>query len=191
MKKNLLFLLFFCSALNGYAQADNYALKLTGNGQVNCGSIDGLEGASTFTLETWIYVDYWTQGASIAQYGDNISIVLGMEVSGELKVAVSNGEGKQTATISAGIQKEKWHLLTIVYQGETADKLTVFVDAQPVIVDNASALPASTLPVAATFTIGKGFKGRIDEIRLWKKALTQEDILLKSTISESCLKHET
>ena len=64
------------------AQVDNYALKFNSEGYVSFGTINELNGLSTYTIQFWMNPSLWTQGATILNRDNTFSIKLGVE--GEL-----------------------------------------------------------------------------------------------------------
>ncbi|MEG1839226.1 MAG: LamG-like jellyroll fold domain-containing protein [Bacteroidaceae bacterium] len=180
MKKKVLLLgtLLFCLTGGLFAQTDNYALHFVNNGdKVVAGKNQALEGATNFSVEAWVKVDQWSQGATILSYGSAFSLKLGE--SGKLIAQMGNA----AATVNASLTTGTWNLVTISYDGSTTGRLSAFVNATAATVSGADALPTASLNEAADLTIGTGFNGWIDEIRIWKKSLVQADIILKTTIS--------
>lgn len=179
MKKLLLLSTLFFFLIGIHAQTDNYGLHLTETSHsAKCGRIYSLENAGQFTLEAWVNVETWTKGAQILSYGPSISIKLG----DAKKIEFTIGEGKASVTNDAFVTG-KWNLLTLSFNGSQTDRFSVFVNGKAVTSESTTSFPKITPKEAGSFTIGEGLIGWIDEIRVWKKALLQENIIAKATIS--------
>lgn len=61
------------------AQVDNYALKFNSEGYVSFGTINELNGLSTYTIQFWMNPSLWTQGATILNRDNTFSIKLGVD----------------------------------------------------------------------------------------------------------------
>lgn len=165
MVKRLLSLLLptlFCATI-GFAQVDNYALRVGGSGSVKSGRIAELEGEEFYTVQFWICPENWEKGAEIFSIGSSMSARLG--AAGKVDFIV--GSQSVTATSTAKLKTGSWAQLTLV----------VANGAAKVYVNNTQS-GTGTLPAlaedAGDLTIGNRFSGRIDDLRLWKTALSDE-----------------
>ncbi len=127
-----------------------------------------------FTISAWIKRDTGTTNASIlskrnATYTEGYDFKL--NATGRLEFVVNGGAASVTSSVV--IPANKWHEVAVIYTGGIA---TLYIDGAP---DTSAALPA---PVATTQSFyiaaaGKNtptafFKGNIDEVRIWNRALT-------------------
>lgn len=165
------------------AQVTNYSLNLDGSGNVNIGTVEGLKSASQFTVQAWINPVVWTSGSSVLSKGapaSDFSLSLGSE--GEILVSIS---GVSVSVKDASLKAGEWHHLTVVYNGDQADKLRAYVDNIEVNnITNAQNLPAAISSDDSFMYIGERFNGRIDELRIWDKALSPEDFYYRNTLNK-------
>lgn len=169
MKRILCFLFSLLSVTLSFAQVDNYALNFDGQGNVNYRKIPELNGLSAYSLQFWICPAEWNSLATVFTRGEGANLFemrLG-EASGSLLLRVGN----QSVTVNSDLfAVSKWTHLTLIVNG---DKVSSYVNGAPVSTQQ----PTSALVIAkdenAEFLFGKGFKGRIDEFRIWKAALDE------------------
>ena len=72
--------------MSTWAQVDNYAIRLSAGGSVDCGLMPELNGRETYALQFWMNADEWTEGATLLQRGEGLRIWL-------------SGPNKLTATV--------------------------------------------------------------------------------------------
>lgn len=165
MKK--FFLLFFAVAgisLGTHAQVDNYALKLSSQGNVNFHAMPELNTLSSFTVQFWINPTQWVSGATIYSRGEDFSAKLGEQ--GNIIFIVGN----QTITASStGLIPGKWSQISFFCNNGTPQ---IYIN-NLLVYDNLTTL--SPIPQSNDdFIIGGGFTGRIDEFRLWNTLLPMD-----------------
>lgn len=145
------------------AQTTNYALRFTTEGLVSLGQFDELDGASQYTLQFFFKANTWTEGAKILSRGNSMSISLGA-TAGQLNIVTPGASG----TLNLGtMQTGVWKQVTLIYDNGT---LTARVN---------NAATATTLSGDYAWTatdepliLGGDFDGSIDELRIWKTALS-------------------
>lgn len=137
------------------------------------------------TIETWIKIEsYPTNGDRIIQRGlDGVggawSIAIDAAANGKIVLATStNGDDILTSTnaISVG----EWHHIAATFTAGSSPDLRLYVDgkAEGSLTPKAGKLRTSS----ASFLFGRGnlstewFKGKIDEVRIWNKALSATQI---------------
>ena len=125
-----------------------------------------------FSIQMWIYPETFSESL-IADFGGGIG--LGMTSGGQL--AFRSGTSTQTFN-GITLQKENFNHVVLTRSGTT---LTCYVldNSSDATVQKATLTTASsqwTLANAAQFELGH-FKGSADEFRLWKKCLSEDDIL--------------
>lgn len=171
MKKLFFTACALCSALWSFAQTTNYSLKNDGTGFINTFAITELNNASELTMQLWINPTEWVNGAILLGQ-DNISVELGSDQVITIK------SGSETATAACNIPLNQWSQITVTLQNGS---LAVYVNGTKQT--TGGSLP-SNLPVTNqdAFFIGKNFKGRIDEIRVWGKAIDEKDFFWYNTL---------
>lgn len=174
MKRYLLLPLLSSAALLAHAQVDNYALKFNGESTVNCFQMPELKGLDTYTFQFWMSPDQWVKGStvfSVGPAGDKVVLQLGD--TGTLLFTV----GDKTATISSADLSGAWSQISIV---NTPAQLTVWVNNRQVV---AGADPMPLPQITSDFKIGERFSGRLDELRIWSAAVSEEYLLWQNTLN--------
>lgn len=135
--------------------------------------------SSEFTMSAWIKRDTGSANASILSKRDAIyteGYDFKINSSGRFEVSWKNGT-TQTLTSTVAIPENKWHHVAIVYGSGTG---TLYIDGVP----NTSASRTAPIATSQSFYIaaaGKStptahFKGNIDEVRIWNKALSTNQL---------------
>ncbi|WP_455584878.1 LamG-like jellyroll fold domain-containing protein [Bacteroides sp.] len=171
LKKIMLACLLVCS-LTAFSQTVNYAISNDGMGVVETSVIHELDGLAEATVQMWVKPIEWVKGAQLYNQ-DNIIIELGDNQSLVVK------SGSSAATCAAEIPLNAWSQLTIVYDNSNV-KCYVNNESKNV----AGSLPAILPDAVAKCYIGKNFKGQMDEIRVWKKALEEKDFFWNNTLNK-------
>jgi hypothetical protein len=141
----------------------NYALELGAQSYVDCGNLDAINNLDAFTVQFWMNPSSWSEGAKVLSRGQNFSVSLGAQGS----IVVVSGES--TVTVSdANLLTNTWAQVTIIRTPETTKVYVNNVEA--VVSSTLSAIPAED----GSLTIGGGFVGRIDEVRVWKAAIADD-----------------
>lgn len=164
MKKLLCALALLVGVAPGIlAQVDNYSLRLTPEGSVNVYKFPELNGLSAYTIQFWMNVDNWEEGALIYDRGGDFKASLG--ASGSLNFQAG------TATLSAtssDLAAGNWAQVTFVANNEGAKVLVNGVEA-------GSTATVMTVPEGdGDFVLGGGIDGRLDEFRVWKAELAAD-----------------
>ena len=146
------------------AQVDNYALKLTPEGSVNVYKFPELNELSSYSIQFWINVDSWQEGALIYDRGADFKASLGKEGT----VNFQAGSTVLAAT-SADLAAGKWAQITMIANGSGAQVLVNNVQAGSIA--TAMTIPASEKDMI----LGGGMSGRLDEFRVWKAALSNAE----------------
>ena len=174
MKK---YLLLCCAAMlfchTATSQVKNYCLRLTSEGSVDCGAMPELNNAASFTVQFWMNADQWENGATILSRGEGFVVKQGNAKT----LSITAGSKTLTATADA-LTTGKWVQVTVLCNSGTAK----------VLINKSQATSASgcVLPESEdAFVIGGGFKGRIDEIRVWNDALSADfDYFANNTLNK-------
>jgi len=162
LKSFILTALVTLASINAQAQVDNYCLDFTGtDGIANLGAISTFSDNSSYTLQFWVCPTVWTKGACIVRCG-TFSIKLGNNHS----LVLNDGSNHLTLTHSA-LGADKWCHVTV--RGNRSANTT------EVTLNNSATFSGETcltLPAQSySLWLGGGFKGRLDEVRLWKCVL--------------------
>ena len=156
------------------AQVENRALRLTASGKVECGVLPEMNGIHSYTLQMWFKPTTWKSGATLIERGD-LCVALGAS-AGKLKVTVNGEENEVTSNL---IGTNWWQQLTLI---NSKGRVKVRVDNQEVGSFRVSDTGAS---MDSPLTIGEGFTGLVDEIRIWNTALKDTyDYFWNNTLNE-------
>lgn len=173
MKQTILLALALeaCS-LGASAVPVNYALSLTPQGHVECGRVEALEGLTSYTIQLWLNPSQWTPGAQVLSIGSQSTLKLGQTGSLDFNV------GATSLTIaSADLAAGKWAQITIVCDKGNAIAMVNGTEAGKATLGSIEAQNSDMV-------IGNGFDGRIDDLRLWSAALSNEhNYFIKNTIN--------
>jgi len=133
---------------------------------------------SEYTISAWIKRDAGAINRSIlskrnATYTEGYDFKI--NVTGRLEFIVNGGAASVTSSVV--IPENKWHEVAVIYSGGTA---TLYIDGVP---DTAATLPAPTATNQSFYIAAAGknaptayFKGNIDEVRIWNRALTVDQL---------------
>ncbi|WP_430811077.1 MULTISPECIES: LamG-like jellyroll fold domain-containing protein [unclassified Carboxylicivirga] len=196
MKKNLIFILIALAFLTDInSQTKNLCLSFDGlqESKISSGNVAALNNTSAFTIEAWILINQWNEGAILfkkegADWKTKISMTLGPDASKRIYLHVSNGTNTYMALDNSSISVNKWHHVAVVYKGDSTEQLTVFIDGEQSgnkwysTVNNS--LPSTTPTTNGNLEIGSRFNGQIDEFRVWNTSLTAEQLDFNNTINK-------
>ena len=149
-----------------------------GSGYVDCGTDVKLQQITNkLTLAAWIKTETGNGGSVIAkgtQYG--LSIDAG---PGKIRMTAPCGNAAIIESISS-VDDGNWHHITAVFDGST---IKFYIDSR---LDNTVAVTGSydsCANAADAVEIGSGFVGFLDDIRLQSLAMSQQDIVQLSGIT--------
>jgi len=173
MKKLFFIVISLICSLSTFSQTTNYALQNTnGAGYVMVSGISELNQSQYATLQLWIKPTTLSAGAELIGQ-DNLSVWVNSDFTLSVK------SGSQSAKINYTLTANNWVQLTVVYSQGT---VTAFINNVSQTVSGS--LPAVLPNVTTNMTIGSGFIGQIDEIRIWNKALAQTDFYWRNTLNK-------
>jgi len=119
------------------------------------------------TLDWWMCPQQYQGSVSISSAQGNLST--SVDNQGALSITV----GSKTAQSTDGyIIRDEWHHYAVTYSRGTVN---FYRDALPI--NTSSSKLDTSIPVLGTITMNEGFKGQIDEVRLWGSALAEEQII--------------
>ncbi len=169
------------------------ALAFNGDGQrveVPDSADKPLDGFAQLTAAAWIRLDSTnsTARAIIAKRGStstsSISWQLGLNSSQRLTANIGSSSITGTTTLAA----DRWYHVAMVFDGTLDDRrLKLFINGLPELFGTVSATNltrAATVPVrvgdytTAAVSGASGFLGLLDEVRVYNRALSQEELLL-------------
>jgi hypothetical protein len=195
MKKRLFstFVVSICLASLAVAQGAGSSLAFDGGSshvQIGSGSSLNLEG-SAITIEAWIFVSgYPVVYPTIIAKGNSLnSYEFDVHNSGALTWSLGLSSGQKTLTSLAGtVASNTWVHVAGTYDGS---RMRSYINGIEVASVNASgAIVGNALPprigirtncCSPTSSIGSPFQGEIDEVRIWNRALTQDEIRHRMT----------
>jgi hypothetical protein len=163
---------------------------------VNCGTASVLDvGGTAFSLEAWINASSWNTNAfqgTIAIKENNTNnggFMFRAGASGVINFAIGAGTNSAWSelTTSSVLNTGTWYHVAATYDGS---KMKIYLDgllidslSSTITVGGSSSTPL-TIGYHPTYT-GRVWNGKIDEFRVWDKALTQSEITANMN-SEFC-----
>ena len=173
MKKHFFVAFAILASLPLFSQTTNYALQNTnGAGNVLVSGISELNQSQYATLQLWIKPTTLGTVAKLIEQ-DNLSVWVNANSTLSIK------SGVQSANINYTLIVNNWVQMTVVYSQGT---VRAFINNVEQTVTGS--LPAVLPNVTSNITIGSGFIGQIDEIRIWNKALVQADFYWRNTMNK-------
>ncbi len=158
---------------------ENYAgnaLEFDGvDDYVQLSDVSGFQYSGSFTVEAWVKPGVMGTGFhSIAAKGTEWELKI---YEGPSFIIIEFGVNSNAIfsykNLSTASVVGKWmHLCGVVNQEEGQKKLTLYVNGEA---GSSETPPAITL-TSSPIRIGSGFKGKIDEVRIWREARTQQQI---------------
>ena len=190
------------------SETGGYVLEFNGSSDyLDCGDVSVINGASALTISGWINPDM-ASGNDIIYSKNGVDaddrILLYIDVDDEdLYIKYENGGtnqyGKYTSFTTASYQN-KWTHFAVVFNGTisgNAERLKLYINgAAPAL--SFTGTIASTITDASghPFYIAKSdadyFDGKMDEVRIWNVARSEEEILdnYKSGITDPYAENE-
>src|SRR5574341_620458 len=168
------------------------ALQFDGSSYIEVPDSNILDGGNRITIEAWVRPIIGERGSIVAKYTYNYTIpvnerVYELDIANDGKVSFalsSNGTGPGTVWLisSNTVINNTWNHIVAASDG-TAMKLyinddldTYAISAPPVIHSSPYNLQIGAWKYDPGGTTSTSFKGIIDEVRILKKALTEEEI---------------
>lgn len=175
MKKTLLTFIVLClSCASAWAQVDNYCIRLSNGGSVDCGAMPELDGQSAYTIQFWMKTGTWKDNAVILSRGDGFKI----QTTTTNTIQIVAG-GNSLAVTNSGLAPGKWTQLTFIY---AKNAMKILINGRQAKSANGDFTLAED---DASFVIGGGFDGCIDELRVWKTAVNGEfNYFINNTINK-------
>ncbi|KKM79446.1 hypothetical protein LCGC14_1349790, partial [marine sediment metagenome] len=168
------------------------SLLFDGNNEmVDCGNVLGFESTDPFSMSVWIKTSIDDIFHTIAGKRSSSSNAAGyyyaIRTSGKvyMKLSRSNQKVIQVTTDVCEVHSGLWKNVIITYDGSvTAAGITIYIDSKSVsllitfdgMVVGDSILNTRNFNIGLRGTSSNEFKGNIDELGMWDKELTQDDV---------------
>ena len=135
---------------------------------------------TTFSLSAWLYADSISEVNWYGSRKDSSNLItIGMDASGKIKVfnKVSNTWSGFTTT-SAHITANTWHHVVVNF---TSSDTKIYVDGSDISNDHNNHTTSevygdSYIGATNTTTIGSHWNGKIDQVRIFDKALSSSEV---------------
>ncbi|WP_299335706.1 LamG-like jellyroll fold domain-containing protein [uncultured Psychroserpens sp.] len=135
---------------------------------------------SGFTISAWIKRDAVDSGTKSIVSKRNVAFTTGYDFrilnSNRINISWKN-PGSRTLTSSAQVPNDEWHHVAVIYDGTTA---SLYIDG---VLDSSANLTAPVDTDDSFFIAAAGktapqrhFRGNIDEVRVWDRALTEDQL---------------
>ncbi|MFA7062070.1 MAG: LamG-like jellyroll fold domain-containing protein [Pedobacter sp.] len=139
-------------------------------------------GSSSRTIMAWIKTGNATGDQAIFHYGVSNASVPSQSfqlIVTNGKAAIGNGTGTGIVVGTSLISDDKWHLLVGLYEGTSTNIARIYVDG----IEQKSGVITAPATASQAFTVGRflagggQFNGLIDELAIYKRALTLDEII--------------
>jgi len=177
MKKTFVSIILILLFLLETLAAQNWSLSFDGNDYVLISSSSDFSIISELTIDAWIKVNVFDRDwQAIVTRGDDSWRIHRYNNTNQVAFS-TNGLSNQDLASSTEINDGQWHRITAVYDGTTK---YIYIDGE---LDASVGVTGTLSTNSKSFMIGencdyynRGFKGKIDEVRIWNVALCQDDI---------------
>jgi len=139
---------------------------------------------TAFSVEAWIYPHSLGQ-SSFGRIIDKNKIIFMLDNNKKLRVLLEYNDGSKTDlnTSESSVTFNVWQHVAMTYDGYS--NVQIYVNGKQMKLDTVSYSEAKTIADNSTQALvignrvnwGRAFHGRIDELRIWSKALTNQQIL--------------
>ncbi|NOR84865.1 hypothetical protein GQ473_02000, partial [archaeon] len=154
---------------------------------INCGNDSSLNfGSSSFTIESWIKSDTIQDGKILYKGNGTIDFINGVEYtlygdgSDSISFYIWDGTNDAWADTSTTVFDGNWHHIVGVFDGTN---VSIYLDGN--LEDTMDATSVGNIDTSNndliigstnTYTLGNLWNGTLDEVRLWNRALSEEEI---------------
>ncbi|MBR9979149.1 MAG: hypothetical protein KFH87_13780, partial [Bacteroidetes bacterium] len=156
---------------------------------VRCGPVEDLNDAATLTLEAWINPETLQNWTNIVMKGVSNEQRIGIQLNppdggrSDVFCLVGNGSNTYGRTQNRPVNTNSWIHVAMVYDGSAPtqeQRLRLYLNGEAQTLDFNGNIPERTTSNDAPFTIatdgGSFFNGWMDEVRIWRAALSGEEI---------------
>ncbi|OGU57670.1 MAG: hypothetical protein A2X64_06185 [Ignavibacteria bacterium GWF2_33_9] len=172
------------SSILYFAYLNEYYMKFNSpNDYIDCGNITEMNHTRKLTVEGWMNINKWIANECIFNKNNQFIFRTGNEV-GKISIIV-NTNGSSSANGTDVLKLNEWNHFAVVFDGTQStnqNRLKFYLNGKEILLTYSGEIPEYTPDNNASFTISSGmyknapFNGAIDEIRIWKDALSQETI---------------
>jgi len=163
-------------------QKTDLALFFSGdNGRVKIPHSQAIMPTTALTVEAWIYPTAfkknYADGTILSKEQGTKGYLMSVGGDGQARFVIYDGAIKQALAPTGSLKLNQWQHLAGVYQGNI---IKLYLDGKLLATTTTGAIKESTaeLTLGQTSTAGvdRSFIGGLDEVRIWNKALTLEQI---------------
>ncbi len=157
---------------------DDYFLNTDGQtGQIDCGDIDDLDSAQQFTFEAWVNIKSWQNWSGIFKDNGKTVLETGDQV-GALYCIIRNPNNTYGYANNV-LPLNTWTHVAMVFDGSqttNVNKLKLYINGVQKTLTFSGTIPSRTEKNNTPLIIARGVNCRIDDPRLWSKALAASQI---------------
>lgn len=163
------------------------SLHFDGEGDYLCVDHQDIIPDDMFTLSAWVKIDSANQVGSIIDFGSDLNKNFWLHTTPTGKgitAGIGNGTSADEVSYEFEENPDDWHYVTAVYGGGS---LILYVDGEYI-----AATRSDMATEVGRFTIGasrdqtdKFYGGRMDDIRLYDRLLTQTEIMISRDVTPS------
>lgn len=158
---------------------------------------DELTNVQHLSFEGWFRIDEWKSWMHLIGREEREGIILGNN-EGQIYCALRSN-ANTTGNVQYAVQVGKWFHLAMVYDGtqeKNSDKLKLYVDGQKKSLSFNGEIPSETETNDLSFVISSlrnntsALNGAADNIRVWKKSLSEEEIQNRMFMDDLSEQHD-
>jgi hypothetical protein len=176
-----------------YGGKVNGALALDGDGDyVEITAYKGVLGSAPRTCAAWIKTDLFARQVifgwgQLGVVGGRWTVVL--DEAGRLRTEAYGGYVLGTQTLADG----KWHHIAVTMAGPMTDDIRLYVDGRPEMISDFKSLLVNTasgsdVGIGSNIDMPNYFKGLLDNVLIYDRALTADEVALLAQVPQSDLK---
>lgn len=162
---------------------DKYVYFDGTNDYIDFGNIDELNGAEQLSIEMWVRLDQWEKWNRLISKGGKT----GMETGNDQGTVYCMVRDEQNTYGNSGsvLRENVWTHLAMIFDGKgetNEDRLKLYVDGRETNLSFRGTIPNHTntnmFPLTISDLAGNttSLEGAVDEIRIWKTALSGETV---------------
>lgn len=157
---------------------DDYFLQVDGqSGQIDCGDINALDSTTQFTFEAWVNIKSWQNWSGIFKDNGKTVMETGDQV-GALYCIIRNPTNTYGYATNV-LPLNTWTHVAMVFDGSqttNAGKLKLFINGVQKTLTFSGTIPDRTENNNTPLILARGVNCRIDDPRVWSKALASTQI---------------
>ncbi|MFV0338400.1 MAG: glycoside hydrolase domain-containing protein [Chthoniobacterales bacterium] len=169
-------------------EAEGFSLALDGQAAfARCARPDKiLFGEDNFSVEFWIKVELGKAGIILSKKGENPDSpgwYVGLDDTGQnIQINLADRSLGETVVEAPLPDMENWHYVVVVRQGDTLKTLKIYIDGEELVSESGEDILLNIDNSEVFFNIGRpigkyrSFSGKLDDVGLWRKELTSEEV---------------